>query len=319
MKSLFSGLLIIVSLFFTGITVYAQAPPPPPAPAVPSISTVEKGVGNGSEQVKVKKGAVALFNELQSRGTYFIKRKMDILRDGFNLKTFLIISFFSLLYGVLHTLGPGHGKLIIVSFFMRDTTSRADAFSLSVIISLIHASGAVFLAVLFKTLLSTVKGLDHLRIQYGFTLFSGILVFILGIVYMIRKIKGIDKHYRKDEPAAAGEIEKLARWKRNLFIGFSIGIVPCPLSLTIMMLSIIYGIFWVGITSVLFLTLAMVAVLYALSVYTIKSRDFVFHESESGRETGIKHHIHLGFEYFGNSALILLGAYFILKGWSSLV
>ena len=319
MKSLFSGLLIIVSLFFTGITVYAQAPPPPPAPAMPSNNTADTGVSSGSEQIKIERGAVALFNELQSRGTYFIKKQMDILREGFNLNTFLIISFFSLLYGVLHTLGPGHGKLIIVSFFMRDTTSRADAFSLSVIISLIHASGAVFLAVLFKTLLSTVKGLDHLRIQYGFTLFSGILVFILGIVYMIRKVKGTDKHYRKDEPAAAEEMEKLARWKRNLFIGFSIGIVPCPLSLTIMMLSIIYGIFWVGITSVLFLTLAMVAVLYVLSVYTIKSRDFVFKESESGGKRGIKHYIHLVFEYFGNSALILLGVYFILKGWSSLV
>lgn len=315
MKRLLFVFFIFIVLLSAGIRVSAQAPPPPPS--LPA-KTVSKPADSASQQVKVKRGPAAVFNELQSKGTYFIKRQMDILRRGFDFNTFIIISFFSLLYGILHTLGPGHGKLIIVSFFMRDSTTRADAFSLSVIISLIHASGAILLAVLFKTLLSTVKGVDHLKIQYGFTLFSGILVFSLGIIYMIRKIRGSDRRYKRIDTEKSEILKRWSRWRRNLFIGFSIGIVPCPLSLTIMMLSIIYGIFWVGLTSVLFLTLAMVVVLYVLSIYTIKSREFVFHESEQGSGRGIKSFIHLFFDYFGNTALILLGVYFMLKGWNAL-
>ncbi len=318
MKSL--CLVFLLGVVFVNFSLFAQVPPPPPppSPGIPSTAAPEKDAG-GNPQTQVKRGLVSLFYELQARGTYFIKKKMDILKKGFDFRTFVIISLFSLLYGILHTLGPGHGKLIVVSFFLRDGTNASDAFSLSVIISLIHASGAIFLAVLFKTVLSSVKGLEHLKIQYGFTLFSGILVLGIGIVYLIRTIQGKDHQYKSIGKEESDSLRKMNRWKRNLFIGFSIGVVPCPLSLTIMMLSIIYGIFWVGFTSVLFLTAAMVIILYFLSIYTIKSREFVEHESEKKQKFGLLSLSGPFFAYTGNISLIVLGIYFTYKGWVSFI
>ncbi len=303
------GLVFIFLLSIIGISLFAQAPPPPPAPPSPSLSDAVSS-DDISQDVVVKEGLFSFIKDIQLKGTTFIKHQLDSLRDGFTFKTFLIITFFSLAYGIFHTLGPGHGKLIVISFFMRDNTTRADAFSLSVIVSVIHSSAAIILAVLFQSLLSSVKGMAQVQVQNGFTLFSGLLIFTLGIVYLIMHIKGKDHHSVKVIQPGAEAISLKGRWKRNLAVGLSIGIVPCPLSLTIMMLSIVYGIFWIGISSVISLTIAMVIVLYLLSVSTIKSRDVV----EKDKVKKERKLLTITLNYAGNFALIFLGLYFMYKG-----
>jgi len=301
------GLIFIFLLSVIGISLFAQtSPPPPPSPSL-SDSVSSQDVSNDTV---VKEGFFSFLKDIQLNGTTFIKHQLDSLRDGFTFKTFFIITLFSLAYGIFHTLGPGHGKLIVVSFFLRDNTTRADAFSLSVIVSVIHSSAAIILAILFQSILSSVKGLAQVKVQNGFTLFSGLLILALGIVYLIMHIKGKDHHSLKIKQSVNEENGRKGRWKRNLAVGLSIGIVPCPLSLTIMMLSIVYGIFWIGISSVISLTIAMVIVLYLLSVYTIKSRYVVEHSKVKKERKFLTTFLN----YAGNFALIFLGLYFIYKG-----
>ncbi|MCK5198331.1 MAG: sulfite exporter TauE/SafE family protein [Spirochaetales bacterium] len=306
-SNLYMKLSLIIILLITAFSLAAQTvPPPPPAPPSPDLSNAVSSEEISGDTV-VKESVFSFLKDIQLKGTTFIKHQLDSLRDGFTIKTFLIITLFSLAYGIFHTLGPGHGKLIVVSFFLRDSTTKADAFSLSVIVSVIHSSAAIILAILFQSILSSVKGLAQVKVQNGFTLFSGVLIFALGVVYLIMHIRGKDHHSGQVKQVSYEETGKQGRWKRNLAVGLSIGIVPCPLSLTIMMLSIVYGIFWIGISSVISLTIAMVIVLYLLSVYTIKSRDIVEHGKERKGFTVL-------LNYAGNIALIFLGSYFIYKG-----
>ena len=299
-------LAIIIVLLVLGVYLFAQVPPPPPTPSLSGTGSSE----DISNETVVKESLFSFIKDIQLNGTTFIKHQLDSLRDGFTLKTFLIITFFSLAYGIFHTLGPGHGKLIVISFFLRDNTTKADAFSLSVIVSVIHSSAAIILAIMFQSILSSVKGLAQVKVQNGFTLFSGLLILTLGIVYLIMHIKGHDHHSVKVKPSADKGIGGKGRWKRNLAVGLSIGIVPCPLSLTIMMLSIVYGIFWIGISSVISLTIAMVIVLYLLSVSTIKSRDIVERDKVKNENKLLKTLLN----YAGNFALIFLGLYFTYIG-----
>ena len=89
----------------------------------------------------------------------------------------------------------------MVSFFLRDNTIRADAFSLSLIVSIIHSSSAIILAILFQTILSSVKGFARLKVENGFTLFSGLLISSVGVIYLIRYIMGKDRKYKKAGPS----------------------------------------------------------------------------------------------------------------------
>ena len=306
-KQIFISILLII-----GFSLFAQVPPPPPPPPPPSSPNLTNPVQVDTNSVTtvVKRGVFSVIKDIQLKGTTFINHQLDILRNGFSFKTFLIITFFSLVYGIFHTLGPGHGKLIVMSFFLRDNTEKADAFALSVIVSVIHSSAAIILAILFQSILSSVKGLAQVRVENGFTLFSGLLILTLGIVYLIMHIKGKDHHSGNIKKIDYKKISTQGRWRRNLAVGLSIGIVPCPLSLTIMMLTIVYGIFWIGISSVISLTIAMVIVLYIISISTIKSRDLVEHDSEKKGKKGIM----VIFNYSGNIALIVLGLYFVYKG-----
>lgn len=304
-KLVFISILLSIAFSLAAQTV----PPPPPAPPSPDLPTAVSSDETFDDTV-VREGVFSFLKDIQLKGTTFIKHQLDTLRDGFNFKTFLVITLFSLAYGIFHTLGPGHGKLIVVSFFLRDNTAKADAFSLSIIVSVIHSSAAIILAILFQSVFSSVKGLAQVKVQNGFTLFSGLLIFSLGVVYLIMHIRGKDNHQGEVKQLKPDETGRQGRWKRNLAVGLSIGIVPCPLSLTIMMLSIVYGIFWIGISSVISLTIAMVIVLYLLSVYTIKSRDIVEHGKERKERKGFT----VVLNYAGNIALIFLGSYFIYKG-----
>ncbi len=306
----------------------SPAPPPPPPPSeIPDVTASPEtpaeeypaDTETGNDVVVIKQGVLSGFVSLQAKGAAFIKKQMDIMKGGFNIRTFLIIILFSLAYGIFHTLGPGHGKLIVMSFFLRDHTTRADAMSLSVLVSAIHSSGAVILAVLFHTLLQSVKGFQKIRLQYGFTIFSGLLIMTIGIVYMVRLIRKKDPGHKPLNSTVLMKQKHQNRWKNNLLIGFSIGIVPCPLSLTIMMLSIIYGIFWVGFTSVISLTLAMVIVLYIISLYTIKSRNFLEHKSKTSKTSAFSRIITLTLNYLGNFFLILLGLYFVYSAGQGLL
>ncbi len=299
--------IILVSI----IPVWAQVVPSPPLPPPPP--KLESEQGPTTQNVTLHGNLAATFYELQMKGSTFIKKQMDILREGLDLKTLLIITFFSLGYGVFHALGPGHGKLIIMSFFMQEGTTKRDALSLSVIVSIIHSSGAILLALLFQTILDSVKGMQQIRVQYGFTLFSGILVMGIGIFYLIRLIR---EH--NPVPKVQTPILPESSWKKNLIIGFSIGVVPCPLSLTIMMLSIVYGVFWVGLTSVLALTLAMVIVLYGISIATIKSRDYVEQRNTLKKSSPIPTAISTIISYIGTILLIVLGFYFAYTAGSAL-
>ncbi len=300
-------LIISILTLFSIVSVSGETIPPPPGapPKLEEANDVET-----EDEVTITRGLAAAFYELQAKGSAYIKSQMDFLREGFHLKTFLIIIFFSLGYGIFHTLGPGHGKLIVMSFFIQENTTKADAILLSVIVSVIHSSGAIALAILFQTLLRSVKGIEQIRLQYGFTLFSGLMILTIGSIYLTRLIRKKDRP-RKQIPMTSVETEDIrSRWKRNLLIGFSIGVVPCPLSLTIMMLSIIYGIFWIGITSVISLTLSMVIVLYIISILTIRSRDYLEDQDAVRKSSGYHRALTVMLNYMGSIFLIALGFYF---------
>ena len=309
--SCFRKLIIIFIMLVMGFALFAQtAPPPPPPPGSPNLTNPIQ-VDTNTNTTVVKSGVFSVIKDIQLKGTTYIKHQLDILKMGFSFKTFLIITLFSLAYGIFHTLGPGHGKLIVMSFFLRDNTAKSDAFALSVIVSVIHSSAAIILAILFQSILSSVKGLAQVRVENGFTLFSGVLILTLGIVYLLMHIKGKNHHGENNKKINFQKISTQGRWRRNLAVGLSIGIVPCPLSLTIMMLTIVYGIFWIGISSVISLTIAMVIVLYIISISTIKSRDMVEHGTGNKKK---KRGITVLFNYSGNIVLIMLGFYFIYKG-----
>ncbi len=182
----------------------------------------------------------------------------------------ILISFF---YGILHSIGPGHGKALVASFFLKEKHRLKRAFTLAGIVALVHTGSAIILSLLLYFVLTGVKGMFRIRLQSYFIGSSGILITLIGIFFLIHKIVSGGKKEKEGKPEISG--------KRNLIlVGVAAGIVPCPVSSMLMLLTLSHGIAHIGLLAVAGISAGMFFLLSIIGLLTIKSRDGIMALSE---------------------------------------
>lgn len=75
-----------------------------------------------------------------------------------SLKTLAVAMTLSFGYGVLHTLGPGHGKAVIISYFVGNGGSIQRGILMGVRIAVFHVLSAVIIVVLTDRIVQQVSG-----------------------------------------------------------------------------------------------------------------------------------------------------------------
>ena len=170
----------------------------------------------------------------------------------------LLISF---VYGFVHSSGPGHGKALVAAYFV-DHPHRGwfPPVKMALIVSATHTGSALLIAVLFQLILTVAP--DHMLIRKWFTVFSASVVILLGVYMLVDRFRG---HAHTDERNASG--------KGMFALGVAAGIVPCPLAMGIMVISIMNGVFLLGILSVLGMSAGMFLLLLLVGGLTSRSRD----------------------------------------------
>ena len=134
-----------------------------------------------------------------------------------------------LLYGMLHALGPGHGKSIVVGYFIARRGQWRQGVALGAGITVTHTMSAVLLLLIlyaiFKATVFNAFETGRIGIEnasYVLVMLTGILLVVLGIKDFISQ----RKH--------CGEVEKeeslppTARWREIIGVAAVTGIVPCP-------------------------------------------------------------------------------------------
>lgn len=197
-----------------------------------------------------------------------INRLVKEFTQDFSLRNLFLLIIVSFVYGVIHSLGPGHGKLLVTAFFSKNERKKKDIGVLSSLISIIHSSSAIVLSLLLSFVLVGVKGIMKIKIQGYFIVASGILIVIIGLIFLYFKI-------REQETPIKIAFEK----KSPLLIAISAGIIPCPAALMLMLLTISKNIWYVGLISVIFMSLGMFVVLYSFSYFSYFSREKVVNNS----------------------------------------
>ena len=135
-----------------------------------------------------------------------------------------------LLYGMLHALGPGHGKSIVIGYFVARRGRWQQGVALGAGITVTHTMSAVLLLlVLYAVFKATVfnafetgrVGIE--RASYALIMFTGILLVVLALrdFFVQRKNHGMveDGH---------ATLPPVARWREILGVAAVTGIVPCP-------------------------------------------------------------------------------------------
>jgi ABC-type nickel/cobalt efflux system permease component RcnA len=132
-----------------------------------------------------------------------------------------------LVYGMLHALGPGHGKSIVVGYFIARRGRWKQGVALGAGITIVHTLSAVLLLfVLYAIFKATVfAAFETGRIgvekaSYGLIMLTGLLLVILGIRDFFKQ--------RKTRSEGENALPPVAKWREIIGVAAVTGIVPCP-------------------------------------------------------------------------------------------
>lgn len=226
------------------------------------------------------------FIEIQQQLNAAISSTFREIGDGNSLIPVLTILGIAWIYGVIHALGPGHGKLLVSSYFLRNNRSNKEAFKMGYLISVIHTISALSISFVLYYLLEVVFSQTFQEVSHYMTKISALLIIGVGIYLFFEQHK---EH-----------IDTYSSQRSDLSIALSAGIIPCPGVMTIILFSILIGNIPVGIFAAIFmsigmgLTISLSAILASATRSQTPSKFFKI------------------FPYIGNSMIILLGIYLLI-------
>lgn len=160
---------------------------------------------------------------------------------------------FAVLFGFVHALMPGHGKVALVSYYLGNPSRLAGGVAASVILILTHVGSAVVLVLGgFAVLRSTLAGVGRAP---AFEAASAVMVIAIGLWLLVRALRHSHSH--------AGDSRALA---------FATGLVPCPLTTFIMVYATTRGIVAAGLLLTAAMALGMIATILIFVGATILLR-----------------------------------------------
>lgn len=142
-----------------------------------------------------------------------------------------------LVYGMLHALGPGHGKSIVVGYFIARRGRWRQGVALGAGITVTHTMSAVLLLLIlyaiFKATVFTAFETGRIGIErasYALIMLTGVLLVVLGIKDFVtqRKQAKITAEGAVAEPGSGNALPPTARWREIIGVAAVTGIVPCP-------------------------------------------------------------------------------------------
>ena len=177
---------------------------------------------------------------------------------------------FSFVYGVLHALGPGHGKVVITTWLATHPSKLKSSIGLTLAASLLQGLVAIGLVIVVLTLLRLPARQLHLS-SFWLEKGSYALVGVLGLLLcwralrklrvLLRKPKftAFTPHHVHDQHCGCGHqhmpdpkrLERDEDWRARLMIILSMGMRPCSGAIMVLLFSKVIGVFGWGVASAL--------------------------------------------------------------------
>ena len=187
------------------------------------------------------------------------------LKTTNSLSTTLMIYGFSFIYGIIHAVGPGHGKLLVSAYLLKKEYSYKKAFKLGYMISAIHTLSALIITL-------SIYYIFESRIKKSFAEATEITGIIAGVVIILI---GIYLTYTDWKERQLEEEDNSDLSKSDFSIALSAGIVPCPGVMTILIFSAIISQIYVGIISAILMSIGMGLTISVVGLISTKGKTIV--------------------------------------------
>jgi ABC-type nickel/cobalt efflux system permease component RcnA len=210
-------------------------------------------------------------------------------------------------YGVVHTLGPGHGKAVVVAYFLDSTKPRAwiEGVFAGSWIAFTHTLAALLLAGALKAF--AAAGLfGTLREVRNVEIVSYTLVLLIGCWRLWAGLTGrLHEHVHADHDDHHHEQARrtLAGW----LLLTAAGIAPCAGAVIVILLAVALGVVWAGIVGVIAIALGMAITLAVIGMASMVAHRLIIGDGRS-REIGRFTTIAASLIVIATAGTLLLGA-----------
>jgi ABC-type nickel/cobalt efflux system permease component RcnA len=251
----------------------------------------------------------------------------------------VVLAALSFIYGVVHAVGPGHGKMVISSY----DVANEQTVRRGVIISFIAAALQALTAVALVGILAFALNASGLQINawsnqletvsYALIALVGAWLLAKQLIRLYRRWQdrrvsasdtahdhhhGDHGHHHHDHAHAhhdhaEGEacnhivdVRDLAGpfdWRKILAVVFSVGIRPCTGAILVLIFALTQGMFWAGVAATFAMALGTAITVAALATLALGSRELAL---KLGGRTGAFADAVWTLCAIGGSALILL-------------
>jgi len=259
-----------------------------PLGANPFTGERAQATAEATGQVERVSGPVAAVGRalltFQREANRLIAMHMRAIRDGETPLSLLVGMGLAFAYGVIHALGPGHGKLVVVSYFLARDAQIGRGLLMGLQIAVCHVLSAMVVVALADLLLRQAFGGPPAEVA-GIRQASYGLIALIGGVMLAQAVRRSRLRRRGIEPADAccghggmpahqhdhAPPEKAEQ--RALALG--VGLVPCTGAVLIMLYAMANGILLAGVILVSAIAAGMAITMGLLGLLSVVARQAV--------------------------------------------
>lgn len=185
------------------------------------------------------------------------------------------LMWLSFLYGIIHSVGPGHGKVIVTTFL----ATNPGKFKQGLMVTFLAAFMQALVAIALVTCLLIVfdRSVHDLNMQIALLIkFSFIIIGCLGVFLIIKAIKNFIKNKEHaSHEFSPTQLNKAVSIKSYLIIIISVGIRPCTGAIMVLVLARMLKIYHYGVISSLLMALGTAITTSTLAVLTISGKKII--------------------------------------------
>lgn len=239
---------------------------------------------------------------------YQLKQKMsNIIRDTHdqgNVWPLFVLLGMAFLYGVVHAIGPGHGKFVVTSYVLSGRVSLMQGITASFSIAVLHALSGVVGVLGLKYIFQASFHQSLAMVDRATQIFSYALIIILGLLVLFRK----DKESFVIKDGARGVTAISETRKSNFPWVLAAGIVPCPGVIMVLIFCLAMDALVLGLCASVFISLGMGTTISLLALIAVKGKGGVFSIVPSLYVKKVAYFVKM----FAGIATVLFGAVFLL-------
>jgi len=244
----------------------------------PSSPSVARGDDAGLWQM-----GVYAFVRFQRQVNRALTDSVANLREGRSLSGILLGIGIAFLYGVFHAVGPGHGKAVVISYFISRPATMGRCVAMGAQIALFHVISAVVIVMVLQWVLerSFSRPVDQLQFL---KVASYATILAIGVGMTVSVLRG--------RPVVHAGCAACADWHDHgghhhgrgagRLLSLAVGVIPCSGAVIILVFSLANGILISGLIMTGFIALGMAITLALIAMTTAYARGRMIDRGDSG-------------------------------------